>query len=436
MNSNELKYLVISDTSQKYDKINKKILKFAKIYFNIMNNYSSEIISIEKNNNYFYFGDIKLKELLENQYILIKELVRIINDILLDKINNEVLKKCEDQSSDSFDEPLLQKNNITNKKIKMLYTPDYSNNKSKGFDRNKKEIKNEIKNNIKKNIKNNYKNNKNNNLISQKLLQQKEIIPLNIIYPKTNNEYNGTLSFFNMNTNNNNTYNYKLYEKQLNKNDEYSPYKPQMKTINSFEKSNSHEIKEKIFPNLKYNNINNFSYYKINNYTIDEEINDTGNNEKQTYITSNHYLDEDYGNYPETLSFKKKQIKYRSGSCQNLFENDINNRSKLSDHKNLPIKRQNYINSSSNLFNIDDNNDFSYKKRSNTSFNFFKPNLYSENNVYNNVLEKFRKNTLYSVPYINNGKINSPSKLTKKFLNSSYKKLKNYNKKRYVKIEE
>ena len=215
MNSNELKYLVISDTSQKYDKINKKILKFAKIYFNIMNNYSSEIISFEKNNNFFYFGDIKLKELLENQYILIKELVRIINDILLDKINNEVLKKFEDQSSDSFDEPLLQKNNITNKKIKMLYTPDYSNNKSKGFDRNKKEIKNEIKNNIKKNIKNNYKNNKNNNLISQKLLQQKEIIPLNIIYPKTNNEYNGTLSFFNMNTNNNNTYNYKLYEKQL-----------------------------------------------------------------------------------------------------------------------------------------------------------------------------------------------------------------------------
>ena len=41
---------------------------------------------------------------------------------------------------------------------------------------------------------------------------------------------------------------------------------------------------------------------------------------------------------------------------------------------------------------------------------------------------KFTKTKIYSTPYINNGKINSPSKLAKEILNSSYYKLNKYNK--------
>ena len=431
MYSNELKDLVISDTTQKYEKINQKILKSSKIYFNIMKNYSSELISIEKKiNNYFYFGEIKIKELLESQHIIIKELVQIINNILYEKINNDVIKRYEEQSLDSED-PLFQKNIITNKNLKMFSNSSYSNNKSKHINKNKKESKSkkEAKNNTKKYIKNNTKN-EYDNLISKKFHMQKEIIPLNIIFPKTNNEFNGALSFFNINTNKN-INDFKLFENLPNNKIKLSPKKPQIKTIFSYEKKNNIEAKDKISPNLRYNNINNISYYKNRNYTIDEETINSRNNERQTSMTSNHNLDEDYGYSPE-ISLKKQKIKYRSGSG-NLFDSDTNNKNNFSEYKNIPIKREYFVNSFPTF--LDKNEEISFKKRSNTSFNFFKNNLYNENKD-KNVLKKLSKNILYSVPYINNGKVNSPSKLTKKILDFSYKKLNKYNKIINTTIEE
>ena len=76
---NNLKYYVISDISQKYDDINKKIINFTKLYFYTMKNHSYQIIQIEnKLNEYNIKGEVKIKQLLENQQNIIKELIKII----------------------------------------------------------------------------------------------------------------------------------------------------------------------------------------------------------------------------------------------------------------------------------------------------------------------------------------------------------------------
>ena len=48
------------------------------------------------------------------------------------------------------------------------------------------------------------------------------------------------------------------------------------------------------------------------------------------------------------------------------------------------------------------NEDFFSKKRSNTSFNFFKSSLFNNNNKDQDYLMKFTKTRIYSTPYINN----------------------------------
>lgn len=83
---NDLKYYVISDSSQKYDEINQIIIKFTKLYFFTMKNHSYQISQIEnKINEYNVNGEVKIKQLLENQQNIIKELIKIINNFLLEK---------------------------------------------------------------------------------------------------------------------------------------------------------------------------------------------------------------------------------------------------------------------------------------------------------------------------------------------------------------
>ena len=463
MYTNELKYFVISDNTKKYDEINKKILKIAKIYLNTKKTFSSQIFLIENKINNNMFGDIKIKQLLENQHQVIKELIKIINEILLEKINNEVVKKYEDQSLDISDESPFQKNIITNKNLKMFSKPNYNNNKPNNI----KSIKNTKNNNNKKNLnKNNINKSCDDNLISKKLYSQKEIIPLNIIFPKTNNDFNGALSFFKLNNNNNNVdnhyinkinNNYKPYDNLSNNNQNSFSSKSSFKPCNSnLEKFYKPDSKDKIYSYLKKNN-NNFSYRNIN-YTIDEERNDnysginenqmsiTSNNNNLTSITSNNNnnLDEEYTNLSEMLNSKKKKIKYRAPiksppKKEKDKNNNINNNSKRNIIRNNNSNNNSYrsINRNNSFMNsfpnftinnyYEKNEDFFSKKRSNTSFNFFKSSLFNNNNKDQDYLMKFTKTKIYSTPYINNGKINSPSKLAKEILNTSYNKLNKYN---------
>ena len=429
MYSNELKYFVISDRTQQYDKINRNILKIAKIFFNVIKNYSSELLLIDTKFN--LLGDIKIKQLLENQNKIIKDLVKIINDILLEKINNEVVRKYEGQSLDTLEEPdkpLYQKGIITNKNLNLIHKPNYNIVKSYNNKNNKKEVK--YKNNNNYNYNYNKKRTKHStksldeNLISKKILNQKEIIPLNVIFPKSNNEFSGTLSFFNLNSNKYTT-NFKPYDKYSNKSyDLNQSFKPNK----NFETIIRQEPKDKKYP-----------YYNNNNYTIDEEKYDnySGINERQTSITSNNNFDEEYGNMPQMMNSKKKKIKYRTIK-DSSSEKSLNKNRSMSNLKTIPTKSDYFMNSFPTFTinsNTDKNDDISYKKRCHTTFNFFKPNLFNFKDK--NILKKVTKTKLYSEPYINNGIIYSPSNYTKNFLNASYNKINNYyNRNRYTTLYE
>ena len=133
---NDLKYYFISDITQKYDEINKKIIKFTKLYFFTMKNHSYQITQIEnKLNEYNIKGEVKIKELLENQQGIIKELIKIINNILAKIRNDETSNKSEDFI------PLKQKNIIMNNNLHIFALPNYNIGKINYTKNNMKENK-------------------------------------------------------------------------------------------------------------------------------------------------------------------------------------------------------------------------------------------------------------------------------------------------------
>ena len=457
---NELKSFVISDTSQKYEEINKKIIKFSKIYFTLSKNNSSQLNKNQNINN-----EISIKQLLDNQHNIIKELVKIINDILIEKINSEVVKKLEGQSFDISDEPLEQKSNTTNicsvsnYSIDKPYYKQYNikeklcepinnkkniiNNKNNIIN-NKNNINSIINNNKKsvKRIKNNLNKSVDENLIAKKLLNQKKIIPLNIITPRTDNEFSGALSFLNININNK-VNNYKPYKKFTNYKIELPSSQKVIKTyFNNLDISKNN-------PHVRTNNNNNnnalSSHYMNNNYTIDEEKLDknSGNNEGQTSITSHNNIEDE--NFPEAFNKRKQKIKYRMGNShsgdkdnKNIYH--LNNLNKIKTLNNINSKVDYYLNTNSSFPNFNGSNSTErldnipcHHQRSNTAFNFFKTNFNNFNkllNKDNKFLLKSSKSTLYSIPYINNGKVIKPSRFTKEIYNNSYLKITKYQKKR------
>ena len=444
---NELKSFVISDTSQKYEEINKKIIKFSKIYFALSKSNSSQFNKNQNDNN-----EINIKQLLDNQHNIIKELVKIINDILIEKINSEVVKKIEGQSFDISDEPLEQKSNTTNicsvsnYSIDKPYYKQYNikeklcepiNNKNSII--NKKNNINNINNNKKsiKRIKNNLNKSVDENLIAKKLLNQKKIIPLNIITPRTDNEFSGALSFLNININNK-VNNYKPYKKFTN----YKIEPPSTKKVIKSYMNNLDISKNN--PHIRTNNNNNIlsSHYMNNNYTIDEEKLDknSGNNEGQTSITSHNNLEDE--NFPEAFNKRKQKIKYRMGNShsgdkdnRNIYH--LNNLNKIKTLNNINSKVDYYLNTNSSFPNFNGSNSTErldnipyHHQRSNTAFNFFKSNFNNLLNKDNKFLLKSSKSTLYSIPYINNGKVIKPSRFTKEIYNNSYLKITKYQKKR------
>ena len=437
MYAEELKNFVISDTTQKYQEINIKILKFAKIYFFITNNYSSLLNKIEiKINNNYNNNQINIKKILDNQHDIIKELIKILNNIIIERINSEVIKKLETQSFDISDEPYEQKSMTTNVFTQSNYSLDKSiysqtNKKEKIYKPSNNNYNIINYNNNNKKLKNNVNRSVDNNLISKKLFNQKNIIPLNIIKPRTNNEFNGALSFLNINIKK------EFNNNKNNKNNQNKQYK------NIKENSNKQILKasSNYNNNLRTNNINNTSYYMNNNYTIDEEnnYNNSRVNERQTSISSKNYFEEEYGNMPDLLDSRRKRIKYRAGESYSGEKNKhsyfASNRIGNKTFNNINMKTESFLNTNSSLPNFtlttstERLGDFSHKKRSNTYFNFFKPNFSNILNKDNKYVIKSQKTKLYSIPYINNGITIKPTKFTKEIYNNSYKKIDKYHKK-------
>jgi len=445
LGQNDLKYYIISDNTQKYKEINNKIIKFTKLYFYTMKNHSYQITQIEnKLNEYSIKDEVKIKLLLENQQNIIKELIKIINDIFQENRNIDIKKNEKKIKIDYF--PLKQKNIIMNTNLHIIAQPNNFITKS-----------NYLKNNIKENIINtndNQKDKRKNEKIrynltksvddkinTKKLSNQKKIIALNVLAPKNGNEFKGPLSCLNVKSSKQKSKK-EIFEKFVNKEILKKETKPLTKKV--FKSMSSSEISnnQKIINNnniyLKTNNISNMNpYYINNNYTIDEEKND--NIGQNTFINERHNslgssnLNENYGDLPHILTKRKKRIKYRIGGKILLTDNDnIDKKMKRGKSvKEISLKSDFYLNYNSSFPNfnvtnssVDKNSDFSYN-RSNSALCLFNGNL---NNIMreNNKAIKKIDNEVYSMPYINNGKRIIPTRITKEVLNGSYKILNKY----------
>ena len=447
---NNLKYYVISDISQKYDDINKKIINFTKLYFYTMKNHSYQIIQIEnKLNEYNIKGEVKIKQLLENQQNIIKELIKIINNLLFERRNSQISKKLEEQIK--IDSYQLKQNNIltnNNNNTHIFSKPFYPLGKSNNFKNNLKEKRLHSNENM-KNISTNetFRSNLTKSVDdknAKKILNQKKIVSLNVIAPKNGNEFNGALSFLNIKSSNTNKK--KIFGKFVNKETKKNskPLKHKIiKSMSTSEISYKPKVMNKNNLYLKTNNISNDNPYYIinnNNYTIDEEKNDNIEpisliNERQNSIGSN--INENYGNLPHILTKRKKRIKYRGAKIL-LTEKDNNrNMVRVKSAKEIPIKTEFYINTNSSYPNYNLNNsfmerngNFSYNQRCNSSLCFFNGNTnYDLKESYKSI--KKVENEVYSIPYINNGKRIIPTRFTKEVLNNSYKILNKYEQKRF-----
>ena len=421
----DLKYYIISDITQKYDEINKKIIKFTKLYFNTMKNHSYQISQIEnKLNEYNIKGEVKIKQLLENQQSIIKDLIKIINNILAKIRSDETTNKNEDFM------PLKQKNIIMNNNLHIFALPNYNINKINYTKNSIKEHKDGI---VRIRVNNSVDEKKNHKII----LNQKKIITLNITEQKNGNE----------NKDNNNSLKQKnkqkkYFEKYINKERNKDPKILKNKIFKS--KSNSEisykpkQLNKNLY--LKTNNINNTTnitnnnYY--NNYTIDEERND--NIEGISFINDRQSSVSCDINDNHDILQRKKRIKYREKRGKNLLtDNNGKNLFRVKSAKEIPIKNEFYLNYNScfpfYFYNItsssvDKNSEYSFNKRSNSSLSLFSGNLNNIIKENKKAIKKF-ENEIYSIPYINNGKRIIPSRYTKEVLNNSYKILNKYNKK-------
>ena len=439
----DLKYYIISDISQKYDEINKKIIKFTKLYFYTMKNHSIQLAQIEnKLNEYSIKGEVKLKQLLENQQSIIKELIKIINNILIKIKNDETIHKNEDYI------PLKQKNIIMNNNLHIFDLPNYNISKINYTKNNIKEKRN-ISNNIIKNITNEtFRVHMNKSVEDKtnhnKLSNKKKIITLNITAQKNGNEYNET------NNNSNQKKNKKIFDKFLNKEKqkETNILKQKMAKSNSTrEISYNPKIYNKNLY-LKTNNINNISnisttnnnnYMNNNNYTIDEERNDNIEgisffNERLNSLNSNN-LNENYGILPHILTKRKKKIKYRVKERKTLLtdkEINKNNLFQVKSAKEIPLNYSSFpIYFFTNSSSIDKNSEFSFNNRSNSALCFYNGNsnhIIRDNRGFKNI-----QSEIFSVPYINNGKRITPTRFTREVLQNSYKKLNKYEHKKLKK---
>ena len=445
---NDLKYYTISDETQKYEEINNKIIKFTKLYFYTMKNHSYQLAQIEnKLNQYSIKGEVKIKQLLENQQTIIKELIKIINNILKEIKSDIITKKKEDYI------PVKQKNIVMNNNLNIFTTPHYTITKSNFLKNNIKERRiintntNEIiRINLNKSV---------DDKVNTKLLNQKKVA-LNVIDPKTRNEFNGTLSLLN-NVKSSKLKNKKFFGRYLNKekpkkeennnNLKHKIIKSMSTSEISYQKKNHNKnnliLKTSNISNNIISNNNNNPIYINNNYTIDEEKSDNIDgisiiNERLNSISSSN-LNENYGILPHILTKRKKRIKYRvSGSGKIVLTDNNLNMVRVKSAKEIPLKSELYLNFNSSFPNftitntsIDKITDFSCNKRSNSTLCFYNGNL--------NLIKDKKKiikninNEIYSVPYIYNGKRIIPTRFTKEVYNSSYKILNKYEKRRVKK---
>ena len=427
LNFNDLNSYIIFGNSKRYDDINQRIIQEAKTYHKIMKNHSYQLTQLEnKLNEYNMKNRIKIKQLLQKQQDLIKELINIINQLLSSKLptnNNSLRNYIENDSTKTKDKKNKNYKNFNNFKLDIHLCNSIDKNKISNIKNEKINIKKYIKNkNLNKSLNSVDRNmNKRNN--NNKNTTNKSIISLSISSLKSLNESKNNQKCINIKCfdDKNNKFKKKYLNKQQIKKEIELSNKKLIKSVSSSEISN------------KSKNKNNNIYLKINctsnsdpnnrNYTIDEEGNNISFNYEQERQPSLYNRTEIDGSLPNLLFKPKiiKHMKYRSAKKIPLKEEFylINN---------YTFTNYNITNSSSNKTTANLNN------RNNGSLTFLntKINKLIRNNP--NSKRKLEKQ-IYSIPYINNGIQINPTRITKEVLSSSYKVLNKYKNKRYQKYE-
>lgn len=427
LNFNDLNSYIIIGNSIKYDDINQRIIQEAKTYYKTMKNHSYQLTQIEnKLNEYNMKSRIKIKQLLEKQQDLIKELINIINQLLSSKLptNNNSLRNYKENNNSlktKVKKNMIDKN-INNFKLDIHLCNSIDKKSISNLKNVKINIKKYIKNkNSNKSIDSVYRNmNKRNN--NNKNTTNKSIISLSISSLKSLNESKNNQNFINIKCfdDKNNKFKKKYLNKQQIKKELELSNKKLIKSVSSSEISNKSKSKNnKIY--LKINCTSN-SDPNNRNYTIDEEGNNLSFNYEQERQPSLYNRTEIDGSLPNLLA-KPKIIKHR----------------KFRSAKKIPLKEEFYLinnytftnynitNSSSNITTSNFNN------RNNSSLTFLNKKLNKLFRNNNNSKRKLEKQ-IYSMPYINNGIQINPTRITKEVLSSSYKVLNKYKNKRYKNI--
>ena len=427
LNNSDLKNYIIFDNNNKYNEINKKILKITKIYFKTMKNNSFQITQIEnKLNEYNTKNSIKIKQLLENQQSIIKDLINIINKILSYKIPTESNITTQDHKIENIStfKDKNDKQSINNLKINFLPYKSFAKNYCMNDETKKINKKNYSEVKINK-AENNIIKNKKNRISGSEIKNKSKIISLNIASLKEVNDLKKNSELINMKylNINKNRIEKKLLDKQLIKKEIELSNKKLFKSINTSEISNkpnvvNHNLSVKTF-NLSNSNNRNLNY----NYTIDEERNDISLNYDQERQNPKYNRSYNDGSLPNLLfkPNKQKKVKYRSV-------------------KSIPLKEEYYLINNYTFTNFNITNTSSYKSidnshnSSNNSQIFLRTNINNINNILNNNgFSKKGVKKFYSSPYINNGIQIVPTRYTKEVLNSSYKIINKYKKQRFIK---
>ena len=378
-NDRNFGYSVIFN-KEKYKKQNDKIIAIFKDYFTLIDSFSYEINYIENIvNSYLPKKTFNLKKFIENQHLLIKELINIINNLLSKIIQFNIIKS----------------NSFNKNSIKTLIRHNNTNI-------------NYLKNNIKPNDENNSlyinlttNNNTNNTYINQENNNKMDI--------KQKIKFNGDLSFLNINP---------LYGRRKKINEYINKRQVNIHNKNDISKSSS-------TTNLissKNKNYINISHSFISN----SELNKTNNNSTSFIKGITSY------NTKEDLKKKNNVKKYNSSDKKLLlntssFFTNIKNNYKYNDSKTNRYKKN------SNYYSVN-NGDTNRIYIATSTFNdSISEDIFLNKDKYknNNLKEKNKKNKINNLKkyeIISQYQI-TPNRMTKEVYNISYLILNKYEKK-------
>lgn len=413
----KFKYSIILN-KEKYKKINDKISTLFKDYFSLMNKYSYEINYIEQIvNSYIPKKNFNIKKFIENQQLLIKDLVNIINNALSEiRIYSNKNNSKKKQSIKT----IIRRNNSN---INYLENLSKTSNRNNSYDINTN-INNQ--NNILR------KNKSNNNIY-----KSEKIINLNI---ESNNQFNGDLSFLNIKIP------HKRYKrnKQSKQNIEDIDYKNNNRNdiSRSSMTTNIFSTKNKSYINNSYSNLSN------------NEINITNNNNKNN-LSNSHKINitRSISSYNNKIEIKKKKSNKKFNfSEKNIifnsksFSTKINDKYKYTNKSSITNKsnevKKYYLTFNNNIKNNNSKTPPKILENKNSDNKIYIPSFIFNDSISEDFIinqEKYKKicnmikdkkiNNIKKYEVIQQFKI-TPNRLTKEMLNISYSKLNKYEQKR------